>query len=162
MNKPEDPKTRRFQDIFDTFDLVQHVKQGTHECTVQRRATKVINGFRDLSYQQRITRLNLPTLEFRRKKRVEMMEVFKITHNIYDAECCPKSKLSNRVGRSHSLKLFKPQVYRLDLRKYSFPVRIVDTWNNLPEAVISAPSINAFKNRLDKHWKVNPTLTTNC
>ena len=122
MNKPEDPKTRRFQDIFDTFDLVRHVKHGTHECTVQRRATKVINGFRDLSYQQRITRLNLPTLEFRRKKRVEMMEVFKITHNIYDAECCPKSKLSNRVGRSHSLKLFRPQVNRLDLQKYSFPV----------------------------------------
>ena len=120
--------------------------------SVQRRATKAINGFKDLSYEQRLTRLNLPTLEFRRK-RGDMMEVFKITRKIYDTECCPKLQLSNRIGRSHSLKLFKPQVNRLDLRKYSFTVRIVDTWNNLPEAVVSAPSLNAFKNRLDKHWK---------
>ena len=26
-------------------------------------------------------------------------------------------------------------------------------WNNLPSDVVSAPSVNAFKERLDKHWK---------
>ena len=25
-------------------------------------------------------------------------------------------------------------------------------WNKLPENVVTAPSTNAFKNRLDKHW----------
>jgi len=39
-----------------------------------------------------------------------------------------------------------------DLRKYSFTVRIVNLWNSLPENVISADSVNTFKNRLDKFW----------
>ena len=26
-------------------------------------------------------------------------------------------------------------------------------WNSLPESVVSAPSLNSFKNRLDKFWK---------
>ena len=39
-----------------------------------------------------------------------------------------------------------------DLRKYSFTVRIVNLWNSLPENVISANTVNTFKNRLDKFW----------
>ena len=30
--------------------------------------------------------------------------------------------------------------------------RIVNEWNELPKEVVDAPSINAFKNRLDRHW----------
>ena len=29
----------------------------------------------------------------------------------------------------------------------------MDLWNALPESVVSAPSLNSFKNRLDKFWK---------
>jgi len=25
-------------------------------------------------------------------------------------------------------------------------------WNKLPQDVVDAPSVNAFKNRLDRHW----------
>ena len=32
-------------------------------------------------------------------------------------------------------------------------LRVVGTWNDLPEEVVNAPSVNAFKYRLDKHWK---------
>ena len=39
-----------------------------------------------------------------------------------------------------------------DLRKYSFTVRIVNLWNSLPENVVSANTVNTFKNRLDKFW----------
>ncbi len=35
------------------------------------------------------------------------------------------------------------------LRKNSFSIRIVMIWNSLPEDIVSAPSVNAFKNRLD-------------
>ena len=34
-----------------------------------------------------------------------------------------------------------------------FSFRVVNLWNNLPSDVVSAPSVNAFKERLDKHWK---------
>ena len=32
-------------------------------------------------------------------------------------------------------------------------MRIAKYWNKLPDKIANAPSINAFKNRLDKHWK---------
>jgi len=40
----------------------------------------------------------------------------------------------------------------LSPRKYSFSVRITNEWNSLPFSVVTAPSVNSFKNRLDKHW----------
>ena len=38
------------------------------------------------------------------------------------------------------------------IRKYSFSMRITNVWNSLPFSVVTAPSVNSFKNRLDKHW----------
>ena len=49
------------------------------------------------------------------------------------------------------MKLYKQRVYR-DVLKYSFSNRVIDQWNNLPEKVINATSINMFKNRLNKYW----------
>ena len=59
----------------------------------------------------------------------------------------------NNSGRTrgHSKKLMKKPA-KLDIRKHSFTHRIVNSWNSLPENVISAPSVNAFENRLDKIW----------
>ena len=39
----------------------------------------------------------------------------------------------------------------IDVRKYSFCVRVVNIWNSLslPNQVITATSVNSFKNRLD-------------
>ena len=48
------------------------------------------------------------------------------------------------------MKLVHPCHY--DLWKYSFTVRIVNLWNSLPENVVSANTVNTFKNRLDKFW----------
>jgi len=31
-------------------------------------------------------------------------------------------------------------------------MRITNVWNSLPFSVVAAPSVNSFKNRLDKHW----------
>jgi hypothetical protein len=39
-----------------------------------------------------------------------------------------------------------------EIRKNSFALRIVKTWNCLPDSVITAPTTNTFKNRLDKYW----------
>jgi len=48
-------------------------------------------------------------------------------------------------------KLFKLQSH-LDLRKYCFTVRVVSEWDSLPTDVVNAPSIDAFKERLDRFW----------
>ena len=35
-------------------------------------------------------------------------------------------------------------------------IRAVDAWNHLPENVVTAPSPDSFKNRLDKLWSDQP------
>jgi len=42
-----------------------------------------------------------------------------------------------------------PQHCRYDLRKYYFTNRVVPVWNSLPNDVVMADNINAFKNHLD-------------
>ena len=42
---------------------------------------------------------------------------------------------------------------KFDIRKFFFTHCIVDVWNSLPNKVVTAPSVNLFKNRLDRHWK---------
>jgi hypothetical protein len=37
------------------------------------------------------------------------------------------------------------------MRNKSFAIRVVKSWNSLPEEIISAPTTNTFKNRLHKY-----------
>lgn len=124
---------------------------------VQRRATKQVTGLRELSYEDRLRRLNIPTLAYRRL-RGDMIEAYKVSTGYYDERVSDLLAyqrdhiVNDRATRGHSQKLFKRRA-RLDIRKFSFPFRIVDNWNNLPESVVSAPSVKSFERRLDKHWK---------
>jgi len=119
---------------------------------VQRRGTKMLPGFQDLSYEERLKRLKLPTLVYRRM-RGDMIEVFKILKGFYDVRVTKDMfKLHTGNTRGHSLKLCKPTAKR-NIKKYYFTSRVVEIWNDLPDNVISATNVNMFKNRLDKHWK---------
>jgi len=40
-------------------------------------------------------------------------------------------------------------------KKFSFTCRIVNIWNSLPYYVTGAKTVDTFKLRLDKFWKVN-------
>ena len=81
-----------------------------------------------------------------------MIEDIKILHNYYDSEVAPKLKLNNAsVTRGNSLKLLN-QRFHYDLRKYSFPARVVNIWNSLPNVLVLASSLDTFKNRSDRFW----------
>ena len=56
---------------------------------IQKRATKLVINFKKIPYKDRLIHLKLPTLKYRRL-RGDMIEVFKITHNIYDPEVLPE------------------------------------------------------------------------
>jgi len=118
---------------------------------VQKRATKILPGPRNLSYTQRLQKLQLPTLVYRRA-RGDMIEVYKIVHGYYDPKYVPYLQPScYHNTRGHNKKLFKMNSHP-ELRRHCFTVGVVSKWNSLPSDVVNAPSINAFKSRLDKHW----------
>ena len=48
---------------------------------VQRRALKLIDGFKDLSYEERLRAVHLTSLETRRM-RGDLIEVYKIMHGL--------------------------------------------------------------------------------
>ena len=96
----------------------------------------------------------IPTLKYRRL-RSDMIEVFKITHNIY-----------NKIQQYHliflSMKNLTPEATAINCKinlfimtyeSIFFSARIVNIWNSLPNSVVDACTVNAFKARLDKFWQ---------
>ena len=119
---------------------------------VQRNYTKKINGLKNLTYEERLKRLKLPSLEYRRL-RGDLIEVYKIVNNIYDHRTTNTlfSLNLDNVTRSHSFKLTKERAVTTRYQKF-FTNRVINNWNSLPETIVSSQSLNIFKNRLDKHY----------
>ena len=51
------------------------------------------------------------------------------------------------------LQILQNHSFRYDLRKHFISARIVNVWNSLPNSVVDACTISAFKARLDKFWQ---------
>ena len=118
---------------------------------VQMRATKLVTALAHKSYEERLRILDLPTLKFRRL-RGDMIETYKVLSGCYDTTVSPHIPLiSDHATRGNSLKIANRRCH-YNLRKYSFCLRITNVWNSLPFSVVTAPSVNSFKNRLDNHW----------
>ena len=115
---------------------------------VQRRATKLVPELADLSYEDRLRELGLPSLMYRRL-RGDLLETYKLTQGLYkvNAENYLLRNNDERT-RGHKYKL-KKQASHLEIRKHFYGLRVVDVWNSLLESVVEAPSLNAFKGCLD-------------
>lgn len=131
--------------------------------SVQRRATKLVPELKQLSYEERLRKLKLPSLYYRRT-RGDMIETYKLMHGHYTLNQDLVELHGQFTTRGHPLKA-KKKYCRTNLRKSYFSYRIVDNWNSLPAQVVQAKSINAFKSKLDRHWAhlhftTDPILTT--
>lgn len=125
-----------------TYDLIENI---------QRRFTKRIVGIGDFEYEQRLRMLKLPSLEYRRR-RGDMIEMYKIMHKIYDVSTTAHLfTINTSCTRGHPFKLRKVSA-NFNLYLNFFTNRVVNNWNSLPEEVVMSGSVNAFKNALDRHW----------
>ena len=125
---------------------------------VQIRATKMVDGLSKLDYEDRLRRLDLPTLVYRRA-RGDMIQVYKHFHT-YDQDLLPSIFQRQMYGtRHHEYQLVwrKPKDGIRGPQSNSFYYRIMQTWNDLPAKVVKAKSMNEFKNLLDEAWKDSPT-----
>ena len=119
---------------------------------VQRRATRLIRGMEGLSYEERLKKTGLYSLECRRQ-RGDLIETFKILKGIENIQPNDFFTPSHVTSTRRSLlKLYKTRS-NTDIRKYFFSQRIVNTWNSLPEKVKLANTVDSFKASLDGHWK---------
>ena len=80
----------------------------------------------------------------------QVVEVFKITHNLYDPVVSPEFMYypkSNTRGNKYKL---LNHTFHYDTRKCSFTAHIVNIWNSLPNSVVDVDTVCLFKARLDK------------
>ena len=117
------------------------------------------------TYEEKLRYLGLTTLRERRE-RGDLIEAFKVIkgHNNVNRELWfdLQSRESSRPTRTNATieegterrksdVLYKPKANK-ETRANFYTVRVVNGWNELPEKIKSAPSVNSFKNLYDK-WR---------
>jgi len=101
-----------------------------------------------LSYEERLKRCGLTTLE-RRRSRGDLIEAYKIITAKEALEWETFFELSpNKASRGHRYKLFKKPKGTLGQKFFS--ARVVDLWNGVDDSTVSVDTITAFKSKLGK------------
>src|SRR6218665_2772809 len=128
-----------------------HLKQDMEKLEkVQRRATKMIHGYKDLSYKERLKRCGLTTLEKKRSRgRGDLIKAYKIITGQEAIQWERFFELApSKVTRGHRYRLFKKRKGTLEQTFYS--ARVVDLWNELDNSTASVVSVTALKRKLEK------------
>ena len=120
--------------------------------SVQRRATRLISGYKNRSYEDRLCIIKLPSLKIRRRIS-DMAEVYKHLH--VKSSASQKLFLHNRPQRQHDYELqrnFADDGVR-GYQTNSLYYRSVDQWNKLTDNIVDAPTVGEFKEELLEQWK---------
>ena len=126
---------------------------------VQIRATKLVDGLKNLEYEERLRRCDLTTLRFRRM-RGDMIEMWK-HFNVYDRDILSPSFTPNerpvRNG-NHKFQLYQRRSGdgERGVQTNSYYFRTTEIWNGLPTFVVESKTIDSFKNNLDRAWADHP------
>jgi hypothetical protein len=115
--------------------------------SIQRRFTKRILGLRNVTYGERLQRLELLSLELSRIES-DVITVYKLIHglmgiNLKDAGLV----LNSGVTRGGGLKLQQRHT-RNNVTASFFMYRAPCEWNSLPNEVLSSPTLSVFRSRV--------------
>jgi ribonuclease P/MRP protein subunit RPP40 len=118
---------------------------------VQEKAVKMVAGLKGETYQGKCAELGLETLE-KRRERQDMSLVYKFMTEKSGTDMFRHLAVQDRIrtrqaAGEHGLGI---QYARTDPRKYSFAVRTVEKWNNLPEDVKTSKNEEVFKQKMKK------------
>ena len=116
---------------------------------VQRRATKMVPGLSQLSYEDRLISLSLPTIKYR-QTRGDLIQSFKIINGYDNVDCNDFFTFTKTSTRNPEFKLYKEHTNTITRRNF-LPHRINNIWNKLPISVKCAENINKFKQLIDNH-----------
>lgn len=115
---------------------------------VQRRATKMIKGFSKFTYDERLKKCELTTME-RRRIRGDLIETYKIVTGRDTISANKLFDFSRYDGtRGHKYKVYKKSAGPIKQRFFS--ARVVKPWNELDDETVSANSVASFKMKLAK------------
>ena len=105
------------------------------------------------SYFDRLTKLNIESLQVRRIKR-DLVFLFKILHSLVDVEFSNFFQLNHFSGhglRRHEFHINRQGIAKTAVRNNFFSYRVVKYWNMLPESIVMSPTLESFKFRV-RRW----------
>ena len=114
---------------------------------IQRAATKMAPSLINLPYEERLSRLKLPTLE-KIRARGDFTAVYRASEGLEKIDREDLFVRQDRTTRGHENKP-KRTTCKSDMNKYSFPYRSIEAWNKLDAEVINARNIHNFRSKLD-------------
>ncbi len=115
---------------------------------LQRLATRMVKGLRDLSYENRLRRLNLFSIE-RRLLRGDLILAYNVFQGRLDVPL--EEFFEAPTERRHDFQLRHRRFHRAR-RGAAFSVRLPPKWNALPLEVVTAPTLDLFKRMMDDRW----------
>ncbi|CAF1033445.1 unnamed protein product [Brachionus calyciflorus] len=111
----------------------------------------MVKSLKHLSYEERLAKLGLSSLEARRI-RGDLIQFFKIINGYENVKFKNvfNYSISNYSNRRNKYKLTKENNKNCRARENFFTNRVVNNWNKLPNDVVEAMNLNIFKAKLDK------------